>query len=168
MRNNPQPNIYGVAMKWIMTVKDHFSGFVRLKPLPAKSAEYVAFELADMFLHEGFPHIFHTDNGKEFTAETVLAMLKSIDPCIKTVTGRPRKPSDQGSVESANKQIQRILTKLENQDKLAGIQFIWSHNLARVAATMNSMKQKSSNGTFFLVCPLVIRMYATKKNLASV
>ena len=117
-----------------------------MKALPAKSAKYVAFELADLFLHEGFPHIFHTDNGKEFTTK-ILGMLKSIDPCIKTVTGQPRKPSDQGSVESANKQIQRILAKLENQAKLVSIQFNWTRNLGQVAATLNSMKQKSSHGT---------------------
>ena len=74
-------------------------------------------------------------------------MLKKIDPRIKAVKGQPRKPSDQGSIEFVNKQIQKILAKLESQDKLNGFVFNWTHNLGRVAASMNSMKQKSSGRT---------------------
>jgi hypothetical protein len=44
--------------------------------------------------------IFHTDNGKEFTAKVVLEFFRDLNPNILTVTGRPRRPSDQGSVEN--------------------------------------------------------------------
>jgi len=46
------------------------------------------------------PKIFHTDNGKEFTAKVVLKALREMNLHIFTVTGRPRRPQDQGSVES--------------------------------------------------------------------
>ena len=36
----------------------------------------------------GYPKIFHTDNGKEFTAKVVLEFLLDLNPNIITVTGR--------------------------------------------------------------------------------
>jgi hypothetical protein len=47
----------------------------------------------------GYPTIFHTDNGNEFTAHLILNMIADINPAILTVTGRPCTPRDQGSVE---------------------------------------------------------------------
>jgi hypothetical protein len=66
---------------------------------------HVAFELNQIFYLKGYPSIFHSDNGKEFTLESNLAMLKAIDVnivsvIIVSVTGRPQKPGDQGSVEN--------------------------------------------------------------------
>jgi hypothetical protein len=53
--------------------------------------------------------IFHTNNGKEFTAKVVLEFLWDLNPHILTVTGRPRRPSDQGSVENMIKCVKRTL-----------------------------------------------------------
>ncbi len=43
--------------------------------------------------------IFHTDNGKGFTAKVVLEFFQDLNPNILAVTVRPRHPSEQGSVE---------------------------------------------------------------------
>ena len=109
MRVVQKKNIYGVTMRWIITLKDHFTGFVYLVAIPRKRPKYVAYELDKIFAVIGYPSIFHTDNGNEFTAKEILQVLKEINPSIITVTGRPRRPSDQGSVENMNKFVKRIL-----------------------------------------------------------
>ncbi len=101
-RNDPQKDYNGILMKWLMVLKDHFSKLLYLRAIPTKEAEPVARELNHIFGFIGFPEIFHTDNGNEFIANTVLKIVKSWNPSCTTVTGRPRQPSDQGSVENIN------------------------------------------------------------------
>jgi len=98
-RANPQTCIHGIVQRWIMSVKDHFTGFACFEALPRKRPKYVAWYLERLFAVVGYPKIFHTDNGNEFTANEIIQFLKSINPGILSVTGRPRKPNDQGSVE---------------------------------------------------------------------
>ena len=109
---NEQRNVYGQVMQWIMVVKDHFTGLVcYLRSIPNENAKYVCFELNSLFGLIGYPHIFHTDNGSEFTAEQVVGMLKRWNQTKLTVTGRPRKPSDQVSVEN----IKRLACETFNE-----------------------------------------------------
>ncbi len=61
---------------------------------------YDAFELERHFGLAGYPLIFHTDNGNEFTACLIIDMIADINPAILTVTGRPRTPRDQGKCVS--------------------------------------------------------------------
>jgi len=70
MRNNPQFDVFGVEMKWIVTCKDHFTGYTGFFPIPAKEARYVVYTLEQFFALIGYPKVFHTDNGTEFKAET--------------------------------------------------------------------------------------------------
>ena len=90
------PNVYGELQCWIMTVKDHSTGFTALFSLPRKKPMFVAFELERYFGMVGYPTIFHTDNGNEFTARLIIDMIADINPAILTVTGCPRTPRDQG------------------------------------------------------------------------
>ncbi len=62
-------------MCWIMTLKVHATGFIYLCALPRKRANLVAYMLQEIFGVIGSPKIFHTDNGKEFTAKVVLKFL---------------------------------------------------------------------------------------------
>ena len=55
---------FGVLMRWIMTVKDHATGFVHICALPRKRPKLVAYRLQEIFGIIGYPTIFHTDNGK--------------------------------------------------------------------------------------------------------
>jgi hypothetical protein len=64
--------------------------------LPRKRADGVAYKLQEISGVLGFPRIFHTDNGKEFTAKLVLQFLRMMNPNILAVTGRVRQPQDQG------------------------------------------------------------------------
>ena len=59
-------------MKYIMVNQDHLTKFCVLRPLPAKRAACVAFNLLDVFfLNCGAPAILQSDNGSEFTAQVV-------------------------------------------------------------------------------------------------
>ncbi len=74
-------------MRWIMTVKDHTTGFLFICALPHKPTDFVACKLQEFFVVIGYPIIFHTDNGKEFTAKVILRFLHQLNPNIITVTG---------------------------------------------------------------------------------
>jgi hypothetical protein len=68
-------------------VKDHSTGLIYLSSLPFKKARFVAFELEKYFGFIGYPHIFHTDNGKKFVATTVVRLLQDNNPHCFVVTG---------------------------------------------------------------------------------
>jgi len=125
-------------MRWVMTVKDHATGLTYLCALPRKRPHFIAYKLQEIFGIIGYPKIFHMDNGKEFTAKVVLKALREMNPQIFTVTGRPHRPQDQGSVESMNKLAKRILGTLLTECRLAGDNPNWTEVLGMVSATINS------------------------------
>lgn len=138
MRASEMKDVYGNTMRWILTLKDHSTQLTYLQALPRKFARYVAHELDRIFGLIGYPSIFHTDNGKEFTANEILVLLKEYSESIITVTGRPRTPSDQGSVESMNKLVHKIIKDLENEARLRGKEPNWTKLLGRAMQTINS------------------------------
>jgi hypothetical protein len=89
-------------MHWVLTIKDHATGLMYLCALPRKRPDLVAYKLQEIFGVIGYPKIFHTNNGKEFTAKSILQFLCAMNPNIITVTGRPRCPCDQGSIHVRN------------------------------------------------------------------
>jgi hypothetical protein len=66
---------FGVLMRWILTLKDHAIFLVYLCMLPRKRANLIVYKLQEIFGIIGYPMIFHTDNGIEFTAKVVLEFL---------------------------------------------------------------------------------------------
>jgi hypothetical protein len=54
------------SFKWIMVYQDHLTKFVVIRPLTSKRAAEVAYQLMDIFLLFGAPHILQNDNGSEF------------------------------------------------------------------------------------------------------
>jgi hypothetical protein len=103
---------FGDLMRWVMTIKDHSTGLTYLCALPRKHPHLIAYKLQEIIGIIGYPKIFYTDNGKEFTAKVVIKALREMIPHIYAVTGRPRCPSDQVSVESMNMLVKRILGTL--------------------------------------------------------
>ena len=89
--------------------------------------------------------ILHTDNGKEFVSKLIVQMLKKMSPSTTTVTGRPRRLQDQGSIENLNKLAKRILSNLDQEDRHSGKIPNWTFNLGKLAAVVNSQMQKGSN-----------------------
>ena len=48
-QSDPCTNVYGILMKFLMVIKDHFTRFVWLRALPKKEARYVSTELRILF-----------------------------------------------------------------------------------------------------------------------
>jgi hypothetical protein len=134
-----------------MTIKDHVTGLTYLCALPRKHLHLIAYKLQEIFGIIGYPKIFHTDNGKEFTAKVVLKVLREMNPHIYTVTGCPHHPSDQGSVDSMNKLVKRILGTLLTERRLAGDNPNWTEVLGMVAATINSQHGRGKEMTYHLL-----------------
>jgi hypothetical protein len=51
--------------------QDHLTKFAVLRPLTSKLAAEVGFQLLDIFLFFGAPHILQSHNGREFTANII-------------------------------------------------------------------------------------------------
>ena len=86
--------------KWIMVYQDHLTKFCILRPLTSKRASEVAYQLMDIFLMFGAPHVLQSDNGSEFTAAVVKELMELWTELV-IVHGKPRHPQSQGSVERA-------------------------------------------------------------------
>ena len=145
MRKLRKKNPYGVLMRWIITVKDHATGLVYVVCIPRKRASFVAHELEKLFGFIGYPSIFHTDNGKEFTAKLILQLLRNNNPNILSVTGRPRVPRDQGSVENMNRIVKRVLGRIVAERRLQHQSSNWTELLGSVMSAINSQAGRGKN-----------------------
>ena len=83
------------SFKWIMVYQDHLTKFVVIRPLISKRAADVAYQLMDIFLLFGAPHILQNDNGSEFTAQ-IISDLKELWSELVIVHGNPRHPHSRG------------------------------------------------------------------------
>ena len=88
--------------------QDHLTKFVVIRPLTSKRAAEVAYQLMDIFLLFGAPHILQSDNGSELTAQ-IISDLKELWPELVIVHGKPCHQQSQGSVERANYDIKDML-----------------------------------------------------------
>jgi hypothetical protein len=136
---------FGVLMRWVLTLKDHATGLTYLCALPRKRPHLVAYKLQEIFGTIGYPKIFHTDNGKEFTAISILKFLWSLNSNILLVTGRPMRPRDQGSVENMNKLVKRVLGSVLAERMLAGENPNWTEVLGTVTGVVNSHAGRGKN-----------------------
>jgi hypothetical protein len=130
-------NPFGVLMRWILTLKDNATSLVHLCMLPRKRANLIVYKLQEIFGIIGYPMIFHTDNGKEFTAKVVPEFLHVLNPNILMVTSRPRRPSDQGSVENMNKFVKRTLGTVLAEYRLVSKHRNWTEVLGSIASAIN-------------------------------
>ena len=138
MRKLRKRNPFRVLMRWIITIKDHATGYTKIDCIPRKTARNVAHILQHFFGHVGYPFIFHTDNGKEFIGKEVLKCLRQICPNILTVQGRPRVPRDQGSVESMNKTVKRTIQAELAERRNNGDDPNWTEILGSIASAVNN------------------------------
>jgi hypothetical protein len=110
-----------------MVYQDHLTKFVVIRPLTSKRAAEVAYQLMDIFLLFGAPHILQSDNGSEFTAQ-IISDLKELWPELVIVHGKPRHPQSQGSVERANYDIKDMLvawmSENDTADWTVGVKFV--------------------------------------------
>ncbi len=92
-----------------------------------------------MFVHADYIiSSLHADNGKEFIATIVVNLIKESNPNCFIVTGHPRTPRDQGSVESANKIVQQVIKSISLENCLRSIEVNWTKLLGQVMAVCKS------------------------------
>ncbi|XP_041378019.1 KRAB-A domain-containing protein 2-like [Gigantopelta aegis] len=94
--------------KWIIVYQDHLTKFCILRPLTSKRASDVAYQLTDIFLMFGAPHVLQSDNGSEFAAAVVNELIELWTELV-IVHRKPRHPQSQGSVERENSDIKDML-----------------------------------------------------------
>ena len=129
MRTNPDGEY-----NWILNYQDHFTKWLVLRPLKRRCAEEVSNVLTSIFYMLGAPNILQSDNGKEFDNNLLLFTLNQLCPSTKIIHGKPRYPQSQGSVESANKRIENILSSLLDKSQQSN----WVSELERVAYMKNT------------------------------
>ena len=100
----------------------------------------------------------HSDNRKEFKAKIVLGLLRKFNPNILSDYRRPRRPQDQGSVESMNKFAKRNIGAILSEWKMMGKNPNWTEVLGSVAAAINSQHGpcKENLSSFEAVCGQVL------------
>ncbi|XP_068232033.1 KRAB-A domain-containing protein 2-like [Palaemon carinicauda] len=57
--------------RFIFNYQDHLAKMICLRALQTKTAEDVAFHLADIFCDKRAPHILQSDNGREFSNKNI-------------------------------------------------------------------------------------------------
>ena len=77
----------------------------------------------------------------------MVELLKANNPNCFLVTGRPRTPRDQGSVENANKLVQRVLKSISTDRCLKGLEVNWTNLLGEIMAVCNSQTGMKSLST---------------------
>ena len=136
---------FGVLMRWMMSLKDKATRLTYICALPRKRPKLVAYKLQEIFGLIGYPKIFHIDNGKEFTSKLILEFLRLLNPNILAVTGRPRQPRDQGSVENVNALVKRVLGSVLAEQRQSGENPNWTEVLGSVASVINSQCGRGKN-----------------------
>jgi transposase InsO family protein len=149
-RKHAKKNEFGIVMRWIVNIKDHYTGFTVIDCIPRKRAKYVAYVLAKHFSILGFPSILHTDNGKEFVAKEVIRKMKELSPHLTTITGRPRTPRDQGSVERSNKVVKDMLYSYERQQRINGKIPNWTQAIPHMLMQASIVRNRMENMAFLL------------------
>ena len=169
---------HGVECKFLMVLKDHFARFVCMRAIPSKHAQHVAYELSNLFGMIGYPVTYHSDNGGEVHSKEVLKIVRELHPHCTTVTGRPREPRDQGSVERANQVIKKIFSNFEEEERLAGRVPNWTFLVGRVMAAINSSASKGRDNQspysivfgmdFYAPCPISTDVLRTAETVEDI
>jgi transposase InsO family protein len=136
--------------KFIMHYQDHLTKFSVLKALTSKRAAKVGYQLLDIFLLFGAPHILQSDNGWEFTAN-VIKELKDWWPDCCIVHGKPRHPQSQGSVERGNADIKDMLIiwmrEINSTSWKVGLKFVQFNKINSHHSGINRTPYKAMLGS---------------------
>jgi transposase InsO family protein len=109
--------------KYILHYVDGFTRFSVLRPLRRKSAEEVTTVVLEIFLTFGSPRLLHTDNGKEFLNEWLIALAARFH--VRMVKGKPYKPNVNGRVEKANRTMKdKIKTWISARMSIAELDWV--------------------------------------------
>ena len=101
---------------------DHMTNFNILFPLKDKSADEVARMIEERVpAYVGPPHIFHSDNGREFVNQLPHSLLENWSSGNVTfVNDRPRHSQSQGAVERGNRTIKEKIAVIKHDKEFKG------------------------------------------------
>ena len=114
--------------KYLLVLVDHFSYFMYAEFVSSTATDDVINVLKRFFALFGKPSIVQSDNASVFRASRLEEFLSSMD--IQIQHSAPFTPRVQGTVESANKLLKRLLLA-HNDDLLAALH---AHNFSSMAA----------------------------------
>ena len=96
---------------YILVCTDYVTKWVEEKSLfRATEKSIVEFIYEDIFTRFGVPHEIVTDQGTQFTSKMMRELTEKYG--IKHCKSSPYHPQDNGQVESTNKVLETILTKI--------------------------------------------------------
>ena len=124
--------------RYILTVIDHCTGWVEVKPLPTKESQHVLRYLEQEYLPRyGAPEIVITDQGQEFNAVPVNQYMKEVG--IERRRASPYHPQTNGRIERFHRTLKNMIRKLVNhkvcdwEDCLG--QALWAHRISTSSVT---------------------------------
>ena len=124
--------------KYILTLIDHATGWVEVKPLPNKTAAGILHYLESEYIPRyGPPEAMITDRGLEFRNELVSGYLRKLGVDLRHTT--PYHPQTNGKVERFHRTLKDILRKLVNarsgewEDCLGPA--LWAHRVSTSLVT---------------------------------
>lgn len=89
---------------------EYVTKWVEAEALPRATEDFVIQFLFHIFVRNGLPRDIITDSGPQFAQNKIVATLKNYHVQHKIST--PYHPQENGQVESSNKIIEGILTKI--------------------------------------------------------
>jgi hypothetical protein len=102
--------------QYIIVLIDTFSRFVELRPAPDTSALSAAKAIVDVFGRFGAPRHIKTDGGTQYSAALISALLERLQ--TQHIYSIPYRPSSNGVVERANREVLRHLRALVYDSRL--------------------------------------------------
>jgi hypothetical protein len=126
--------------RYIVTMVDHFSRFRWTAALQDKRAATVLKELRQWWTAYGKPDILQSDNGKEFVAEEVKEFCRQWG--VRKRHSRPYKPSTNGSVERANRDVEERIARWQKENPSK----VWVEGLIITTNNFNRNWTRCHNG----------------------
>jgi hypothetical protein len=111
--------------RYILVCTDYVTKWVEAKDLPKETKAVVDFLFEDIFFHFGVPREIVTDHRAQFTSKLVQSIIQWYQ--IKHQKSSLYHPQANGKVESTNKVLEAILTKIVQLH-----QKDWAENLPKV------------------------------------
>ena len=145
MRHSPDGEF-----NWIGHFADHMSKFNIIFPCKNKSAAEVARLIEERVLaYVGPPHIFHSDNGREFVNHILQSLLNTWSSNNVTfVSGPPRHSQSQGMVERGNRVIEEKIASMKTDEGFDGkASYPWASWLPRIMFNMNTQYRSTIKDT---------------------
>jgi hypothetical protein len=123
---------------FVLMVVDCHSKFLWARPLKNKTAELVAYELQGIILQEGAPEVISSDNGAEFSNETMSTLCTKFD--IKQLHSLPYRPTSNGQIERVNGTLKRAInaymTEHDSKRYIDALQhLVYAYNTAKHSTT---------------------------------